>query len=75
MIVVMTLKDKTEILSYLEGIRLDIARSRDPREVIVKLRTAIRMEAAADRSPFCPHCGLPVLHSPTASCTGIEKEA
>ncbi len=71
----LTLRDKTEILAYIEGIRLEIARGGDPREIITKLKTAVRMEAAADRSPFCPWCGLPVLHSPSASCSGIEKEA
>ncbi len=69
----LTLRDKTEILSYIEGIRLDIARGGDPRAIIKKLRTAVRMEAAANRSPFCPWCGLPVLHTPTATCTGVER--
>ncbi len=69
----LTLRDKNEILAYIEGIRLDVARGTNPLQIIDKLRTAIRMEAAADRSPVCPYCGLPVLHSPTNSCTGVER--
>ncbi len=65
-------REKLEILSYIEGIRLDIARGGDPLAIIKKLRTAVRMEAAADRSPFCAYCGRPVLHPPQSDCTGVE---
>lgn len=46
----------------------------DPRLIANKIRKAIRVWHAAENG-FCSFCGLPVGHSPTNRCTGLELEA